>query len=56
MSAYHLQWYVGEFDFRYNTRKMEDGERTMLAIKKAEGKRLYYRDPIKAIIESDPGE
>lgn len=31
---------LGELDFRYNTRKIEDGERTKLAIRTAEGKRL----------------
>ena len=45
VSEQHLHRYLGEFDFRYNTRKMEDGQRTMLAIMKAEGKRLYYRMP-----------
>ena len=45
VSEQHLHRYLGEFDFRYNTRKMEDGQRTMLAIMKAEGKRLYYRAP-----------
>jgi transposase-like protein len=43
VSRQHLHRYVGEFDFRYNTRKMEDGERTELAIRKAAGKRLTYR-------------
>lgn len=33
---------------------MEDGERTKLTIRMAEGKRLRYQDPVKAIIESPP--
>ena len=45
VSEQHLDRYLGEFDFRYNTRKMEDGERTMLALRKTEGKRLYYHAP-----------
>ena len=45
VSEHHLNRYLAEFDFRYNTRKMQDGERTLLAIRKAEGKRLRYREP-----------
>jgi transposase-like protein len=44
----HLQAYLNEFDFRYSNRKalgVEDTERTRLAIKGAEGKRLTYRQP-----------
>jgi len=37
---------VSEFEHRYNTRKMTDGERVALTIKKAEGKRLMYKEPI----------
>ena len=43
MSEAHLGRYCVEFDFRYNTRKMTDVERTDLAIKGARGKRLMYR-------------
>lgn len=48
VSRRHLHRYVSEFQFRYNTRKMEDGERTMRAIRGAEGKRLLggYRQPL----------
>lgn len=46
VSRKHLQRYVDEFQFRHNTRKMEDGERTIAAIRGAEGKKLYYREPI----------
>lgn len=56
VSQQHLHRYLGEFDYRYNTRKLEDGDRTRLAIRMAEGKRLRYRDPVKAIIENAPGE
>ena len=42
VSKEHLPRYLGEFDFRWNTRKMNDGERTTLAIQSAAGKRLAY--------------
>ncbi len=47
ISRTHLHRYVSEFTFRYNTRKLDDGERTMQAIRGAEGKRLMvgYRQP-----------
>lgn len=41
-SEKHLQRYLSEFDFRYNSRDMSDKERAELAIKGAEGKRLMY--------------
>lgn len=40
----HLHRYLSEFDFRYNSRHIEDGERSLLAIQKVTGKRLKYRD------------
>jgi transposase-like protein len=43
VSAKHLPRYLAEFDFRYNTRKDKDGERTVKAIRKSAGKRLQYR-------------
>ena len=39
----HLQRYLTEFDFRYNTRDLDDFARTKLALKGIEGKRLTYR-------------
>jgi len=42
VSKHHLHRYLAEFEFRYNTRKMDDGERTVAAIKRSEGKRLLY--------------
>ena len=47
----HLQRYLHEFDFRYSNRAalgIEDSERTSIAIKGAEGKRLTYRQPRQA--------
>jgi len=40
----HLHRYLSEFDFRYNSRHVKDGERSLLAIRKVTGKRLTYRD------------
>lgn len=39
----HLHRYLTEFDFRYNTRKSTDGERTKQLIRKTSGKRLMYK-------------
>jgi transposase-like protein len=38
----HLHRYLSEFEYRWNTRKMDDGARTALAIRSANGKRLTY--------------
>jgi transposase-like protein len=46
VSKMHLHRYLSEFDFRFNARKIEDGERTLEALKGFEGKRLMYKDPI----------
>ncbi len=43
MSEAHLGRYTAEFDFRYNTRKITDGERAAMILKGGEGKRLTYR-------------
>jgi transposase-like protein len=42
----HLHRYLAEFDFRYSTRMLSDEERTILAIKGGEGKRLTYHQPV----------
>jgi len=47
VSEAHLPRYVAEWDFKWNTRKLKDGERAALALKGAEGKRLTYRNPHK---------
>jgi transposase-like protein len=44
VSAKHLGRYLSEFDFRWNSRKNTDGERTILALGGFVGKRLTYRD------------
>lgn len=43
VSREHLHRYLWQFDFLWNNREMNDGERTALAIQSAEGKRLRYR-------------
>jgi transposase-like protein len=48
VSEAHLHRYVAEWDFKFNTRKLKDGERAALALKGAEGKRLTYRQPRQA--------
>jgi len=42
-SAKHLKRYLGEFDFRYNSRDVTDMERAALAAQGITGKRLTYR-------------
>ena len=42
MSREYLHRYLWQFDFVWNSRKMNDGEKTVLAVKSAEGKRLTY--------------
>jgi transposase-like protein len=46
MSPKHLHRYCSEFDFRWSHKDKTDFEKTLLAIKGGEGKRLTYR-PIK---------
>lgn len=45
VSRRHLNRYLHEFSFRYNTREMTDVERIRAAIGTVEGKRLVYRKP-----------
>lgn len=46
ISKKHLPNYLNEFEFRHNTRKMDDGQRVSAAIRKVEGKRLQYRESV----------
>jgi hypothetical protein len=41
----YIDQYLREFDFRYNVRRMNDQDRSVLAIKKTSGKRLTLREP-----------
>jgi transposase-like protein len=45
ISEKHMDRYLREFEFRWNSRKITDGERTERAIAGARGKRLTYRHP-----------
>jgi transposase-like protein len=45
VSSEYLHRYLWHFDFLWNNRKLNDGERTVLAIQSAEGKRLMYKPP-----------
>ncbi len=46
VSEKHLPRYLAEFDFRYSTRKDEDGTRIEKTIKRVAGKRLTYKEII----------
>ena len=43
VSKKHLHRYVDEFTFRYNTREMDDGERTLDEIRNGEGAKTHLR-------------
>jgi transposase-like protein len=47
VSRKHLPNYLNEFQFRWNTRKMDDGQRVQQAIKAMVGKRLEYRESVE---------
>jgi hypothetical protein len=42
VSKEHLHRYLAEYEFRYNRRHLDDGARTVAAIRASEGKRLVY--------------
>jgi transposase-like protein len=46
VSRKHLHRYVDESAFKYNSRDLDDGARTVLAIQSADRKRLTYRDQV----------
>lgn len=41
----NLHRYLAEFEFRYNTRALTDAERSIVAVRGGQGKRLTYRQP-----------
>ena len=43
ISKYHLQRYLGEFDFRFSTRKITDTERMHLLVDQSEVRVSYKR-------------
>jgi transposase-like protein len=46
VSKEHLNRYCNEFAFRWNTRRLTDGERMEVAVEMIEGKRLTYREVV----------
>lgn len=46
VSKKHLPRYLAAFEFRYNTRGLDDGERVAAAIRRSDGKRLTYADQL----------
>lgn len=46
VSRQYLHRYLWQFDFVWNNRFLNDGERTTEAIRSAEGKRLMYKGPV----------
>lgn len=46
VSRKHIANYLNEFEFRWNTRKMDDGQRVARAIRQVDGKRLQYRESV----------
>ncbi len=45
VSRDYLHRYLWQYDFLWNNRKLNDGERTIIGTKAAEGKRLMYQQP-----------
>lgn len=45
ISHKHANLYLAELDHKYNTRKMTDGQRTVVGIQRMEGKRLMLHTP-----------
>ena len=46
VSRKHLPNYLNEFEFRWNTRKLDDGQRVSRVVKMLDGKRLQYRESV----------
>lgn len=55
VSAKHLQRYCDEFSFRYNTRKIKDGDRFLMTIRQSKG-RLKYDELIQKDVNCGHGE
>jgi transposase-like protein len=47
VSRKHLPNYLNEFAFRWNTRKLDDGQRVSRVVKALDGKRLQYRESVE---------
>lgn len=46
VSKKHLARYLAEFEFRHNYRELDDGQRTVAAIRAANNKRLTYKEQV----------
>lgn len=46
VSKEHLAMYLAEVQFKWNTNKMDDGQRAVMALLACEGRRLMYRDHV----------
>lgn len=51
VSREYLHRYLWQFDFIWNHRTLNDGERIVKALQSAEGKRLMYKQPKSRVIE-----
>ena len=51
-----LYRYLAEYEFRYNGRRLSDGERKVAAILASEGKRLRYRQPVDSCPDTKPSQ
>jgi len=47
VSKKHLHRYVNEVVFKHNTRKLDDGQRLLMALQMIEGKRMMYQEPVR---------
>ncbi len=47
VSAEHLQRYCNEFSWRWNLKDVDDEERTIRTLQQMNGKRLFYREPLR---------
>jgi len=46
LSKKHLHRYIWQYDFPWNNRELNDGERMVMAIQASEGKQLMYKGPV----------
>jgi hypothetical protein len=51
VSQKSLRRYVAGFDFLWNASKVEDGLRLARAVRRAQRKRLRYREPVAKVAE-----
>jgi transposase-like protein len=49
VSRKHLHRYLSEFQYRYNHSALTDGQRTILAIRQSQGKRLLYTEQLEGV-------